>query len=341
MSKVTYKKIIIDKEFDLKISKVIFELYKLTTTFECFKVNHPNRNLKAKLDIYSTIETLSTCLYRKMPEIDEILGNIERDCHVLREEIKKDSLSSIRGTKKIYESKQDNSKLTSDYKFVSKHRLLVNRRYYNEILCIINQMNTTLSSDCPDTLKIKWLYNYVYNLKFDHNYGRYRTSGVLNPDLATENYFSDAEQIKFGIFDKYNLVFGNKIGVCTAHAQLFSDLCLFAGLKNDVILPIYGNHCGEGHAWNYSINSAGTIFYFDASFGWHQNNSQNIQYRLPERYTISENNIMICGWNGYIPKASELSFVSSKYRKQVKEMINQRKQNNLVNLDKKSNHRKI
>ena len=154
----------------------------------------------------------------------------------------------------------------------------INRIYFQRVINLIKRMYNELGDNPNDEQKLAWIYRHVYNIPFSYNYGQYRQNGILNSELAKENYINNNEEVKIGIFDKQNLLLSkDKTGVCSAMSGLLEDLCAFACLDKAYCSTITGRHLGEGHRWNYVVNERG-LYYIDASAPWNGDGSFDMQF---------------------------------------------------------------
>lgn len=168
----------------------------------------------------------------------------------------------------------------------------IEKLYYQKVYEIIVQMGNEIGN-ATDEEKIRWIYNYVLNLKYASipNGCLYSAGGVTRYDttpaarkinrlgqIVSLNSSEVGKRFE-GVFSKYNLVFSNeREGLCGAKSGLIEDLCDFCLNKRNYCIAVNGIHMGVAHGWNAIINANG-VYHFDASKNWH---GKEIQYLTSE-----------------------------------------------------------
>ena len=274
-----------------------------------------------KIDIYTTILELSSYKNASI-EASRVVSAVREKYQAYKENIPKIDIVSDN-----ISSNQRVLKLTNEDVLRSKDKNNVKREYYHRVFKIIKKMYHELGDNATDEDKLEWIYNYLLNIPFFHNYHMYSETvntvsngrinireTNINPDLARVNYMNEYPNYKFGIFDKENLVLlKNPTGVCSAFGDLFKDLSIFANLNHSYCRTVSGRHCGEGHEWNAIFNEKG-VFICDSSNLWDGRVDPKSQFMVPYRefkqrfdsYSSGEK----CYEYSYVPKKHSIKIVS-------------------------------
>ena len=167
----------------------------------------------------------------------------------------------------------------------------IEKLYYQKIYEIIVQMGREIGN-VSDEEKIKWIYNYVFNMKYaaippgcSYNQGgvtRYNTDNAnkkvtRNGQIVSKDSIVVGKEFS-GVFSKYNLAFSReREGLCGAKSVFLEDLLDFCLNDKNYCISVDGVHMGVSHGWNAIINRNG-VFHLDASNNWHGKSNQYLTF---------------------------------------------------------------
>lgn len=291
---------------DTKLRPVISKLIILS---EIYKPNNFILRNKIRELIITLTESISISTY-SLKAKEYYFTSLEKLCNIynitdfiiiskIKTNLAKIKKQKINNTQKATSQEEDST---------AENDLDINKLYFENIYRIILLMNSQIG-DISDEEKIKWVYDYVFDMKYAEiptdSINRNKDFTSYNPAAAAKKITKSGNVVplnfvgkKFnGVYSKYNLIFAKeKSGLCGAKADLIVDILDFCLTNNNFCIDISGIHTHCTHAWNAIINANGA-YHFDASKNWHdkakqylthQNNLRELwrSYKVQEKETL-------------------------------------------------------